>query len=250
MICRTRNCQKNNNPFGSMHFRFSYSLVIVLSLITACENENTSSYFPLNRGPQWNYQIVIETPSGKQFRSYNVRNIGRKTVDKKSYAVRHTSYGTDYYFSEDSDGIFRVGKRTSVEIKPRMDTPMRPVLEYPLEKGMKWQASTHPYVLKRLMPVGEALKNSFTLPMLYTVVSTNEAITVPAGEYKHCVKVVGSADLVLYVNPLRGYVTVPFTTEEWYAPGVGLVKMTREEKLEADTMEGGSYTMELVSLDD
>ena len=233
-----------------MRLRFPYSLIIVLSLPTACVNENTSSYFPLDSGLLWNYKVVIDTPSGKQFSSYSVRNTGRKTVDGESYAVRHTSHGTDYYFAEDSNGVFRVGKRTSVEIEPRMDTPIRPVLEFPLEKDTKWQVNTHPYLLKRLTPVGEALKNSFTLPMLYTIVATDETITVPAGEFKNCVKVVGSADLVLYVNPLRGYVSVPFTTEEWYAPGVGLVKMTREEKLQADTMEGGELKMELVAFDD
>ena len=233
-----------------MLHRFRYSLLIILSLIAACESKDNSSYFRLDKGPLWNYKIVIETPSGKQSRSYSVRNIGRKTVDGKSYAVRHTSYGTDYYFLEESSGVFRVGKRTSVEIKPRMDTPIRPVLKYPLEKDTKWQVNTHPYVLTRLLPLNESLKKSFTLPMLYTIASTNETVTVPAGNFEHCVKVVGSADLELYVNALRGYVIVPFTTEEWYAPGVGLVKLTRKEELQADTMEGGNYTMELVSLDD
>ncbi len=250
MIYRTRNCQKSNACFGSMRFWFLFSLVLVFPLISACAIENTSSYFPLDRGLLWNYKIVIDTPSGKQFRGYSVRNVGRKMVEGETYAVRHTSHGTDYYFTENANGVFRVGKRTSVEVTPRMDTPIRPVLEYPLEKDAKWQVATHPYVLKRLMPVGEALKNSFTLPMLYSVVATDETITVPAGEFEHCVKIVGSADLVLYVNPLRGYVSVPFTTEEWYAPGVGLVKVTRKERLQADTMEGGNFTMELVSFDD
>ena len=234
----------------STYSPYHYSLFFLLSVITACQSKDNSSYFRLDEGPLWNYKIVIETPSGNESRSYSVRNIGRKTVDGKSYAVRHTSYGTDYYFIEDSSGIFRVAKRTNVEIKPRMDTPIRPVLKYPLEKDTKWQVNTHPYLLKRLTPVNESLKKSFTLPMLYTIASINEMIRVPAGKFEHCVKVVGSADLELYVNALRGYVIVPFTTQEWYAPGVGLVKMTRTEELQADTIEGGSYTMELVSFDE
>lgn len=233
-----------------MPLRLSYSLIIVLFFIVACESKNSGSYFLLNKGPQWNYDIVIETPSGKQTKAYSVRNIGRKTIEGKSYAVRRTSYGTDYYFTEDSDGVFRVGKRTSVELKPSMDTPIRPVLKYPLEAETKWQVDTRPYLLKRLLPQNESLKQSFTLSMLYTISATNDTITVPAGTFERCVKVVGTADLVLYVNALRGYVTIPFTTEEWYAPSVGLVKLTRKEELEADTMEGGSYTMELVSFDD
>ncbi len=233
-----------------MLLRFRYSLFIFLLVITGCENKDNSSYFRLDKGPLWHYSIVIETPSDKQTKSYSVYNIGRKTIDGKSYAVRHTSHGTDYYFTEDSTGVFRVGKGTSIGVQTRWDTPIRTVLKYPLEKDIKWQVNTHPYVLKRLMPQIESLKKSFTLPMLYTITSTNETITVPAGKFERCVKVVGSADLELFVNPLRGYVIVPFTSEEWYAPGVGLVKMTRQEELQADTMEGGSFTMELVSLDD
>ncbi len=233
-----------------MPSRLRYSLLIVLSLVVGCENKNGNSYFRLDKGPQWNYAVDIETPSGKQTKAYSVRNIGRKIIDGKSYAVRRTSYGTDYYFVEDSNGVFRVGKRTSVEITPSMDTPMRPVLKYSLEKETKWQVDTHPYVLRRLVPQNESLKQSFTLPMLYTISSTNETITVPAGTFERCVKVVGTADLELYVNALRGYVTIPFTTEEWYAPGMGLVKLTRKEELQADTMEGGRYTMELVSFAD
>ena len=43
---------------------------------------------------------------------------------------------------------------------------------------------------------------------------------------------------------------VPITQTEWYAPGVGLVLLEREEKLDTLQIVGGKVRMQLLSFED
>ena len=49
----------------------------------------------------------------------------------------------------------------------------------------------------------------------------------------------------MYVDPRLGYQDILLTQKEWYAPGVGLVKLIREEPLDLPMFKGGSIMMEL-----
>ena len=62
----------------------------------------------------------------------------------------------------------------------------------------------------------------------FTIKSDDERVTVPAGRFGHCVRVCSEADLVPYTPAakldadLLGWVRGP--RDDWYAPGVGLVR--------------------------
>jgi hypothetical protein len=83
--------------------------------------------------------------------------------------------------------------------------------------------------------------------MSYRIAAEDETVVVPAGKFEHCLLVEGMATLTLFADPLTGYQDVSIKTREWYAPGVGLVKLERTEPLDTRVYKGGSYLFELVS---
>ncbi|MBW2504859.1 MAG: hypothetical protein JRE16_09855 [Deltaproteobacteria bacterium] len=182
-------------------------------------------------------------------KSFQIRSLGSQSVGGTDYFVRRTSSGTDYLIKQDKKGIYRVGKRTIVDLEVTMDPEPRFVLKYPLEAGTSWVVKTHPYVIRRVHPYVEFYHRSITFPMNYHIESTDATVRVPAGVFKNCIEVVGEADLTMYVDPRIGWGELPVTTHEWYALGVGLVKLERTEKLDTGVFVGGTMVMELTEFD-
>lgn len=67
-----------------------------------------------------------------------------------------------------------------------------------------------------------------------------------AGRFEGCVKVKGQASLRLFADPVVGWKDMPLITQEWYCPGVGLVRLVREEPANSTFLTGGTLTMELL----
>lgn len=83
--------------------------------------------------------------------------------------------------------------------------------------------------------------------MNYRIASQDETVVVPAGKFEHCLLVEGDATLTMFADPMTGYTDIPVKTREWYAPGVGMVKLERTEPLETSVYKGGRYVFELIS---
>ena len=221
-----------------------YAWILMIAL-TGCTPEH-SGYFPLDKGAEWSYRVVTTTEHGDTTEdSLQIENLGGSNFGSLNFFVRRTSSGTDYLIKENETGIFRVGKRTLANRHPRLDSEPRYVLKYPLEPGTEWRVTTHPYVIRRVHPNVEDYRRSITFPMSYHIESTSETVKVPAGTFENCIKVIGEADLTMYVDPRIGWGDLPVITREWYAQGVGLIKLERTEHLDTGVFVGGTLVMEL-----
>ncbi len=224
-------------------YRWWHAWVLAMAL-TGCSPEH-SGYFPLERGPEWSYRVVTTTERGDISEdSLHIENLGRGRVNDTEHFIRRTSSGTDYLIREDATGIYRVAKRTIVQRRPRPDPEPRYVLKYPLEPGTEWRATTHPYVIRRIHPY-EDYHRSIKFPMSYHIESLTATVSVPAGVFENCIEIMGEADLTMYVDPRIGWGELPVITREWYAPGVGLVKLERTEELDTGVFVGGTLVLEL-----
>jgi hypothetical protein len=143
-------------------------------------------------------------------------------------------------------GLQRVAKRTVVESKPRFDTLMRKVL--PQQEAWQvdtlWTVETGLYLIHS-SPENEIDLSEKRLDMLFEIKSTDAVVDVPAGLFENCIEIEGYASMTLYADPRVGYIDVPIIQREWYAPGVGLVKMIRTEEIASSLYHGGSMTFEL-----
>lgn len=220
--------------------------VALLLLVAGCGPErDPADLFPLERGRTWTYRV--QTLNGPDFRrdTLRIEALGPRELDGRTVWVRHTSDGTDYYLERDARGLRRLALRTVLDDQPRWDEPERIVLPASPAPGQHWSVPGQPYLLYRVRPVIEDLRQTRPFAFEYGIEGTDATVEVPAGRFEHCVHVRGEASVYLVVDPRIGPQDVPITQDEWYCPGTGLVRLERQEPIEAADVYGGSLTMEL-----
>jgi hypothetical protein len=220
--------------------------------LTGCSRPLPASpeLFPLNSGWTWRYEMVTVSASGKVTEPFTVENLGfRQYGGGLEGWERRNSLGNYYLFRSNASGVHRVGARNEIEDQMRSDEPqaVRPVLKWPIALGTHWTAPSLPYLIHRTFDWPRELKYSKALVLAFEVEAVDEAVTVPAGTFKSCVQVVGRQTLRVYVDPVTGFQDIQITQREWYCPGVGLVKLLRDEPVaKSNFYLGGSQSFELV----
>lgn len=226
------------------------SVLTTLVGLNACNSApDESDYFPLDKGLNWQYRYQVISPDQQIQGIYSVANLTTATVKGEAARVRRTNEGRDYYLVRKPDGIYRYASRTLLQTYPVTDEPARLVLPRPYldSAERRWSSTTTSYVIHRVGPSTMVNANpTKDFVMHYRVAAKDETVVVPAGTFKHCLLVEGEAKLTIFADPLTGYTEVPVTTREWYAPGVGLVKLERTEPLNTSVYKGGVYLFELI----
>ncbi len=235
------------------------SILLVFSLASCSEKPVGSEYFPLNEGMSWTYSLKTEYSNKEESleKELTITNLGKEKFGKKTYYVRRTSSGIDYYHNFDETGLYREALRTLVESKPRLDRANRYVLKLPLAIGTEWREISRPLLMLRVYPYRVRVGKDAQVPLIYRIESLSETVTVPAGTFENCIKVVANGTFNTYTDAVSGDTEIPIKVEEWYAPGVGLVKQIRYE-LDGDIIDifntpvflGGHSTLALQSFDD
>ncbi|MEZ5477805.1 MAG: hypothetical protein R3E95_10070 [Thiolinea sp.] len=237
---------------GFLHLSWRWLVMLCSALLLhACQEAPApDDYFPLQDGLSWTYQVNIDLLNRQQTSRFRIENIGTVTIDDTLLHVRRTSDQTDYYILKTDHALYRWGKRTAVEYQPRRDDPQRQIMPLPPSTDSRlWTSLTHPYTFRQTLPTEESLTEKIQLEMAYNVVDMEAEITVPAGTFQHCLLIRGEGEFSMYVDPKDGYQTIEVTTREWYAPGVGLVKLERNEPIDTHAFKGGRIVMELVEKD-
>ncbi|WP_067864301.1 hypothetical protein [Neptuniibacter marinus] len=226
-------------------------ILLISVIIVGCQGDiSENDYFPVNKGVEWHYSVFEDLTDITQKRQFSIKNLG--TIDLKGdysgmpVSARRTSDGTVYYILQDDTGSYRIAKRTVVELTPRFDDKEIRILpnKEDLEVGRSWVAETRSYALHGLRSaLPDPSKKAFSLT--YEIVALNSSVVVPAGRFDNCIKVEASGVISLYADPRLGYQDIIVTQTEWYAPGVGLVKLVRNEPMDLEIYKGGSITFEL-----
>lgn len=225
-------------------------LIASVGLIGCSDKPATNDYFPLQEGLSWQYRYQLTTSAKQEQGRYTVTNLGTTEIGNETVTIRRTSTDRDYYLLQKPDGIYRYASRTLFETHPVVDEPARPVLPTPYlgSSERTWSSTTTSYVIHRTGPSTIASANATKdFVMNYRIASQDETVIVPAGKFEHCLLVEGDATLTLFADPMTGYTDIPVKTREWYAPGVGMVKLERTEPLETSVYKGGRYVFELIS---
>ena len=225
-------------------------LMAVVSLaLASCTKVAGNDYFPLGEDTAWTYSLDFVMPDGKNKKQISIRTLGEssfKTEDAKvDGVVRRTSDGTEYFVQERDDGFYRVGKRVVVETKPQADKAARLILPKGknLRVGYTWTLDTSPYVMHWMPPFIEANGSIKPFDLVFEIASLDETVETPAGVFEKCIRVDAVGKMVFYADASLGYQEILINHSEWYAPGVGLVKLERDEPLNTDIMKGGKVTM-------
>ncbi len=208
------------------------------------------SYFPLDVGGKWEYDVAYDINGVLTREIYNI-SIPRTIdyVDGTQVWVRRVevpgSIGIEYWLRKDKVGISRIAQRLDVEEQARLDQNARTVLKLPLAVGSSWMVPTQPFAVAPKTDLGQKEVKMPKVLMTYTVEAMGETVTVPAGTFKNCARAVGVGVLPLYIDAVQGFSDIPITNREWYCKGVGLVKVERDEPLTSILWSGGTVKMEL-----
>ena len=81
--------------------------------------------------------------------------------------------------------------------------------------------------------------------MTVEILSFQDIVNVPAGQFDNCMKVVMTGSSYKDAGNYVGLTLVSVEQTNWYAPGVGLVKMERLEKTQSEALDKGTLSVEL-----
>lgn len=215
--------------------------VALLAGLTACDSsQRAAAFFPLEHGRAWHYRISLQTMDGERQLRHSLAN-RRGASEQPTSVIRTSTSGREHQYIEDAGAIYR--------LHPEPDAPGRHlVLPASPAKGMTWQAPTLTAALENSGPPWETLfRIVVPVDMTYTVSSTTASVATAAGRFDNCLLIVGEGRTNADVGNYIGRTDIAVNSREWFAPGVGLVKMERYETTGASAISEGRLTMELAA---
>ena len=195
---------------------------LVLWLLSSCSSPDTS-YFPIAPGHEWTYDIRRTVPEFNEpiVQKSIVRNLPARTVDGVTYFPKAYASGSIRHFTRSADGISRGN--------PGHDGA-DPVIGHPLNVGVEWSAGSRLYLFDLPKKLEGAWADiSSNLELDYTITGLDDPVDVPAGYFPRCLRIDAVGFLDLPSRLMLGIRIIKVEQTQWYAPGVGLVKMTRRE---------------------
>jgi hypothetical protein len=227
------------------------SATSLLLLLTACSDRPSPDYFPLDEGLHWEYRVHEKSKVVDKVESLSLRNVGDAEREGQTFSRRLAGDGNEYWLRVSDSAVLRAGVRTAIDFEPRLDESPRIVMQMPPAPGQAWDLETRPFILERIEPFRERFyqDDSKRITLRMQVGALGDVVEVAAGRFERCLRLDGSGLLNVLADARIGASEVPVTQTEWYAPGVGLVKLVRTETLDTTQIVGGEVVMELVAFE-
>ena len=222
-------------------FRHS-RLLAALFLAGACAGPEPprDDYFPTRPGYQWEYDISRTTPILLEpvLQKSIVLNLKAETrAGVRRYPKRYAN-GGKRFFTKSAAGVWLDGAGENGRFR---------LIAYPPEPGTEWSAPSRLYLFdlpKKLDEGRKLIGRDLTLD--YAIASRDETVEVPAGRFSDCLRVDAIGFLDLPRRLMLGVKIIKVKQTEWYAPGVGLIKKTRQEYA-LPNLYPGEYTQVLTA---
>ena len=205
-------------------FRHS-CLLAALFLAGACAGPEPprGDYFPTLPGYQWEYDISRTTPLVPEpvLQKSIVLNLEAETRAGVRRYPKHYANGGKRFFTKSAAGVWHDGADENSRAQ---------LIAYPPEPGTEWSAPSRLYLFdlpKKLDGGRKLIGRDLTLD--YAIASRDETVEVPAGRFSDCLRIDAIGFLDLPRRLMLGVKVIKVKQTEWYAPGVGLIKKTRQE---------------------
>jgi hypothetical protein len=221
-------------------------LLLVLGVAACGQGRHDDSYFPLEPGSRWQYRVERTTMDGRRELRHALSVLDPLANQPADLRVRATLDGQRFLYRINDDGTWRVGversrgPRAADDDQPQMVMPLHPAL------AQEWQGRSATTVLESSAAPWETLfRVQVPLVMRFRVAALDAAVSTPAGDFERCLLLEGQGQADSDLGNGVGATHIEVTTREWYAPGVGLVRMERHEQTSAKGLQAGSLVMEL-----
>lgn len=209
-----------------------------------------SSYFPTTPGLSWLYRAKIENWRDDATHKLVVTNLNVERKDGATVLRRLRHDGRFAFFRVTStDVVYQGAALPGGELENVSGE--QTILKLPPEKGLRWDGGVSQIQLLPQVDCGQCNNSAPTKPLTQQVrlqqviEDTAATVSVPAGTFSSCLYVRGAVKLTADGGHAVGVINVEVESEDWYAPGVGLVKSIRREHSDNPLVGSGIYTMEL-----
>ncbi|MAZ06982.1 MAG: hypothetical protein CMM99_00740, partial [Rickettsiales bacterium] len=109
------------------------------------------------------------------------------------------------------------------------------ILKYPIEEEVEWEVDDKTTIQMKL-GYDRFYNTNLPFKLKNKIVSTKETISIRGKKIKNCIKISGYGKTSYYPDPTLGNINIEIFTTTYFAKGLGLVKYTREEKSDSETM--------------
>ncbi len=194
----------------------------------------SDAWIPLTEGATWEHEMTVVGQYGEAntgiVRSTNMarRVLGdvSTTPQRIEYLFGGSAAQTEFSFTAESDeGVYTLARQSADDPEPKIESPPRYELKYPVEVGTAWEVAGQSSLLTHS---GE----HFSMRIAYQIETIDQVETVPAGTFENCVKVTaqGTGSANMGIMALNSDATVTVETQAWYCRGVGLTRMIHSER--------------------
>ena len=183
-------------------------IMIGLFMLTLTSALFADDYLPLKKGLKRTYSINGETT--KVVENFEERKLGKKKVVPQKIDINGN---TSFIFIRDTKkGQVLFAKQAADAAEPViLDEEI--YLNKELKTGNTWERNYNTTLMME----------EVTVPLTYEVQKGKETVTVSAGTFDKCIKVVATGEIEKEKG-LFGTVKLTIVKTEWYADKVGLIK--------------------------
>ncbi len=214
-------------------------LPVLVFILLSCD-QIPDSYYPLNEGREWEYQVSGRSMFGAGAAATIVMtNLGPRELYGQTVTPQKVEANAQTYFTfvaVDSSGVCEFAKQAPENVEPEQKIPPVYLIKYPIAVGTSWRSQAETSLLTSKVPI----------TLVSTIESIAEVVTVPAGTFNQCIKIksVGNTRKNLGVF---GSAKVTVESYSWYALGVGVIKSALKETSNNLMVGGGEATIQLKS---
>ena len=190
-------------------------------LFVGCGRSDRTLY-PLGQGLTWEYQIAAGSMLGLEGEQrVTVTNLPQRDLSGRRVTPQKVDIGQQSHFSfvvSDQSGIYEYAHQPAGAVEPKILPTPSYYIKYPLKTGATWEGTTETNLLTKKVSISTHT----------TVESMDEAVTVPAGTFEHCVKTKTVGETSQNLGAFMGTARVTVEEYSWFCPGVGMVKAVRK----------------------
>lgn len=225
------------------------ALCVIVPLLASCSG-NDATYFPLQSGYKWRYDVAMTTRDGLEQQKYILNNLGRSELNTESVFARQSLDGTLLYYAKDDAEVRYLGSDSRDKPGGEFKPDQLVVMKHPPALDERWEAYSETRLLKKTGPPQKTeFKIVAKVPLDVTVESLTETVSVPAGIFNNCLKIRMTGSMMKDAGNYVGMTLINVEEIRWYAPGVGLVKLERVETTQSDALDKGSLLVELADFE-
>jgi len=219
--------KKNKIPFKYKNIHFVFG-IFSLILISSC-NIN-QKYFPHNEGKQVFYDVYF---LDKENKKQNFRQVFYFLPKTKNSIPVLKNDGELLFYEIGKRGI---AKRNVKEFfSSDKDNKSELILAYPIQEDVEWEVDDKTTIQMKL-GYDRFYDTNLPFKLKNKIVGTKETISIRGKKIKNCIKISGYGKTSYYPDPTLGNINIEILTTTYFAKGLGLVKYTREEKSDSETM--------------